>query len=151
MILLKNIGKHEFDLFHEMALEYFRELDNNFYPTDKWESFIEGCIKLPKISNTFSLGVYLKNELIGFFILETNSLNLSGTKRCKLMHFFIVKENRKKGYGSLALNNLKTMVKKNDVKELEIEVMVNNLEAFNFWKNKHSFKPHSQKLRYKVL
>ena len=76
MILLKNIGKHEFDLFHEMALEYFRELDNNFYPTDKWELFIESCIKIPKNINTVFLGVYLENKLIGFFILVITMIQL---------------------------------------------------------------------------
>ena len=151
MILLKKIIKHDFDVFYQMALSYFRELDNDFRPTDKWTSYIRGCLKLSKSANYNFLGVYLEDKLIGFFILETNSINLSNTKRWRLMHFFIEKENRKKGYGSIAFNNLKTILKKNDVKELEIEVLINNLKAFNFWKNKHSFKQHSQKLRYKVF
>ena len=137
MILLKNIRNKDFDIFIQMALSYFKELDNDFNPTDRWKSFIMSCFKHPKSVNSNFLGVYLEDKLIGSLILETNLINLSNTKRWRLMHFFIDKENRKKGYGSIAFNNLKTILKKNDVKELEIEVLMNNLKAFNFWQNKH--------------
>jgi GNAT superfamily N-acetyltransferase len=133
---IRNVTIDDISLLTKMNIELRKDEKIDNIMTD--EEVKERMIK--RLKSTFKAYIFYDNSIdIGYALID------HGKTPIYLCQIFINKEYRNKGIGSKII---KELIKYINVKEIDVEVLVWNKEAHNFYL-KNGFYPRYIGLRYK--
>ena len=118
-----------------IELEYFKDLGWTYSQFENQFS--------KKIN--FSLGLF-KNNILRAFIFG-DLIYVENTLEYEIHLIYVANKDRKLGFASKLLENVKLTLKKNNLKKIYLEVAVDNLEAMRLYK-KHNFIKTGMRKKY---
>jgi ribosomal protein S18 acetylase RimI-like enzyme len=108
------------------------ENSNNTMNIDELKVRMKGFI-----SSNYNAYLFLDNDVVGYALVDITKTPYY------LRQFFVIREQRHKGYGKFALNLLLEELKTSDI---DIEVLSSNEQGFAFWQN-CGFKEYSRYMK----
>ncbi len=139
-LILKNIKKSERKTFNNLAKNYYIELNKNFKATTIWKN--KKLLILINDKSKIIKWICFNNEKIGFLILNKVLNPFTKQKKIIIQDYFIIKKYRRKKFGVKTFAKIKKFAKKNKFKLIEVETLLKNKKAREFWR-KLKFKPMS--------
>lgn len=141
-IYLDNLSLKNRRLFKSLYKKYFLELNGKKSINQKlMEKILK---KLFLIKKKVKYLIYTDNNIIGFLIVNFTK-NIHEKNICYVNDFYIMKEFRKNGHATNAINKFVKELKKKHVKELRLEILNKNYLAKKFW---NQFKLYKKSTNY---
>jgi len=133
-------------MFIKHAIDYFTELNENFVPIQEFKNEYFESIK--KAKQLYLVWLLYKNEKVGFSIYGIEKHRFLNKKIGKIYDFYIFRNKRRNDLGNYFSKLIISELKRKKIEKIELEVIINNKIAFQFWK-KQSFKEYSIKFYLK--
>ena len=83
-----------------------------------------------KKNSEYCLGIFIESQMIACALASDDA------RRGYIYHFYVDKNHRHKGYGTLLLNAIIEKMRKNQIQKIHINYFVDNIQAAYFWEKK---------------
>lgn len=120
------------EIFLELALQHFKELNPNFVPIDNWKTDYFDSIQ--SNGNMFLCWIIVDKERVGFIIFGIENHRFLPRKYGMIYELYVVPECRRKGIGKACAIQVIEKLRTLNISRIQLEVVDGNHKAVDLWK-----------------
>lgn len=130
-VTLRKVTPQERCLFEEIAIRYFRELDEGFSPTQNWyEGFFRAATQGEGASTYWAI---TSNEIVGFITVRVASHRYKPIQVGYVEEMYVLPHFRNKGIGEELARKAISLLRSLGVSRIDLSVLESNEPAKRFW------------------